>query len=575
MHTPSVAASSRSRKSSRHAKSRKESSETKPDKLEKLVVKTVDLPKDPYLKTGSPRPEYPGETLAVVVGESSRRSRCTPEFLQLASKRNLNDTFEDLGKKFTIVTGSEAVTFYKSFLGGKSAAEIVATKENTTADGEEPPSVVFGVAVTDARRRHVDYYTTWRSRTCAKDLTGRRLKYLDSQFRKAARALDNEAKATAAQRLPLFVAASTRSEKNEPDEPTTKSRPTSIIAPPPQLKLDAIRPPLYDPISKIKLFQVLTLSSSSATDSVVSLPYLDMVRNVPLTHRIPLRVTNPDRLSLISSSDAAASPTTEVQSPPATALAPIAESDEVIDTAAPTPRPTNSFLGPNDAMTRRNSIRSSHSKESSAASTISGGSHRSKKRDWEMPTFLIILLDDMIEQDTRTWHGLERQLSTNTPSNSARVSLWDGPLARDNGIKYSTPRSSRRSSRRSSPQQEEQESFSEDEESKHHIIPAVIPSAFQMTRSVSQRSFRPFIPPGAFASQTAGMAPTPTPMMVPMVALSSSSRHSAYGPIGPIPHVSPYPISPYVPLYPSPYSSPVIPDIRPLSRGIYPPFGYP
>lgn len=52
-----------------------------------------------------------------MVGEKRRRSRCPPEFLEEVAKGGSFEIFEQLGRKFKIITGSEAVAFYKKFLG--------------------------------------------------------------------------------------------------------------------------------------------------------------------------------------------------------------------------------------------------------------------------------------------------------------------------------------------------------------------------------------------------------------------------------------------------------------------------
>ncbi|KAF5385362.1 hypothetical protein D9615_001010 [Tricholomella constricta] len=586
---PSVAAShtsTRSRKSSKHAKSRHEPQEERPnttDVVEKLFIKTVDLQDEPCVKTGSPRPEFPAETLAFMMGGASRRSRCPPEFLQTVAQRNLSDTFDDLGKKFTIVTATEAATFYKKFLGGKSAVEVLATKENAAAGKEATPSVVFAVTVvSNAGRRYVDYYTTWRSKMSAKDLTERRLKFLDSQFRKAARALDNEFKRAAIYGGPASVAGSIKPSKMELEEPSaSKSRPSSILVPPPKLKLDAPaispsspkQPPLYNPIfSAERSYQNLTflllVQLSYGQRHVPPIPQHDQKcasrpSSSPESHKsgqalndilIRCLVIPSNAVIQESSSMNNAQPTSETVLPPIVEVEVEAEA-EAKPVPAPTPRPAPQHLTPEVVRTSQHSIRSSHSKEStksSAGSTASAESRRSKHKDKEIPEFLIVLLDDRIDQDTRTWHGLEREVSrTSSRTTPSRVSLWDGPLARDNGITYSTP-ATRFSAQKG-------EDSSEEEWENSPVIPT-LPDPYRMTRSLSERSYRPVIPGAAHHRTGAG---TPSPM-VPMVALSDITRPSVY----------PYPPSPYVPAYTSPYQSPIIPGLRPLSRSTYPPLGF-
>ena len=63
-------------------------------------------------------PERPADTLKVVVGDKGRRSRCAPEFLhEVATAKYLqHGLLQDLGRKFKIIAGKEAVGFYKRFL---------------------------------------------------------------------------------------------------------------------------------------------------------------------------------------------------------------------------------------------------------------------------------------------------------------------------------------------------------------------------------------------------------------------------------------------------------------------------
>jgi hypothetical protein len=76
-----------------------------------------ESPRTPKSSPHSPQlPELPADTLKVIVGEKARRSRCGPEFLEEVAKGGSFDVFEDLGRKFKIITGAEAIVFYKKFL---------------------------------------------------------------------------------------------------------------------------------------------------------------------------------------------------------------------------------------------------------------------------------------------------------------------------------------------------------------------------------------------------------------------------------------------------------------------------
>ncbi|CAA7259309.1 unnamed protein product [Cyclocybe aegerita] len=78
--------------------------------------------------------------------------------------------------------------------------------------------------------------------------------------------------------------------KSRSTAPPSRSRPSGVAlsaAEEEPQKVNELTPSLPEP-------------PVSATDSVMSLPLLNMVRGVPFSHRVPLRVTNPDRLSVIS-----------------------------------------------------------------------------------------------------------------------------------------------------------------------------------------------------------------------------------------------------------------------------------
>jgi hypothetical protein len=108
--------------SSSSSRSRKSSSSKRDGGKEKLSVNTFTVtrrgessPRTPFT---SQAPECPADTLKMIIGGKGRRSRCAPEFLQevALAKRVQFDLLEDLGRKFKIIAGKEAVGFYKRFL---------------------------------------------------------------------------------------------------------------------------------------------------------------------------------------------------------------------------------------------------------------------------------------------------------------------------------------------------------------------------------------------------------------------------------------------------------------------------
>ncbi|KAG6826626.1 hypothetical protein H0H92_015099 [Tricholoma furcatifolium] len=584
----SVAASHNSTRSKRRTKNDRPLSPITPDAVEKkLSVSTAGLQLEPSSKSTSPRPEVPGETLVAMLGDRTRRSRCTPEFLHDLATRDSQEIFREWGRKVKVIIGPDAVAHYKNFIGGKTAAEILAMNDGVL-EGE--PLVVYAVTVvSDAGRRQVDYYTTWPQKETAHDAAeAKRLKHLHSQFRKTARTLDREFKrAVSAANIYGVNPGTIMSEKYfEPEEPepatAEKTRPSSIVAPPPELKVPEDDPP----------------PPASTTDSVISLPYLDFIRNVPNTHRIPLKVTNPDiRLSIISSISPV-SPTTPAKLSQKPALASIAEAEPAY---VPIPTSFSATVSPQKLLAPEGVARSDVSIRSSAASTTSTES-RGKHHTKNAQEFLMVVLDEKIEKDNRTWHGLERQVSRSTSRSSSRVSLWDGPLARETpGRNFVHPPQATR------PDGED----SSDEEDDWDNSPLIPPPAtfFAMARSISEpRPFHPVIPPtlpryrqptslgaspvGSFANLNYGPSPLPTvpPVLYPHSPYAPTTYASPYQTPVPVPQmsISPYhspavpaiQMSPYhppglviPPMQVSPYQSPHIP-MRALSRSgtFQPPF---
>jgi len=187
---------------------------------------------------------------------------------------------------------------------------------------------------------------------------------------------------------------------------------------------------------------VLPEPPTSATDSVMSLPLLNAVRNVPFSHRVPLRVTNPDRLSMLS----------------VETLLPIVEKSKLLKTQAPLTEnhisingsvaPTHVTIQKEEVMTKsvsgsRFRIRTTKLSRLSRSSSLTrpenptaplelNSNEQGEIRpftDEDLPEFLIVFLGDKPNVDTTSWHGLGRQSSIRTLPPD-RHSPWIGPLAR-------------------------------------------------------------------------------------------------------------------------------------------------
>ncbi|KAG6894164.1 hypothetical protein C0992_007273, partial [Termitomyces sp. T32_za158] len=230
-------------KSSKHDSTVSQERPRTPDGTEKLTVITRGL----HLETGPPRPEFPAEILPVMLGDRTRRSRCPPEFLLEMTARDPAEFLERHGKKLKIITGPEAVTFYRKFLRGSSFPEILGEMEDV-AQGLLRPCVVFAVAADDAGRRYIDYYATWpKPENARAAVEAKQMKHFHSQFRKTARALDTEFK-----RASVYGVAEPAVPEKKPDElqkpsiaqepMTTKARPSSIAPLPQEMQVNGKSP---------------------------------------------------------------------------------------------------------------------------------------------------------------------------------------------------------------------------------------------------------------------------------------------------------------------------------------------
>ncbi|KAF8203854.1 hypothetical protein BJ912DRAFT_941223 [Pholiota molesta] len=184
----------------------------------------------------------------------------------------------------------------------------------------------------------------------------------------------------------------------------------------------------------------------------MSLPLLNMVRGVPFSHRLPLRVTNPDRLSMLSQISIVPGKLPEELSLPKSVNQ--ANKEASNNNLADAVHSKSSRRGINDETIKRSSdsIRSSDTKSSKSSRSSRSSSrsenrssrnpspgdgensrHSSRRRkdsskDEEPPEFLIVLLGDKLDIDIHSWHGLERQTSIRSVP-AERHSPWIGPLA--------------------------------------------------------------------------------------------------------------------------------------------------
>ncbi|KAF8807870.1 hypothetical protein BYT27DRAFT_7189962 [Phlegmacium glaucopus] len=419
MHSSAISSTTRSNSQGEHSPFAKT-----------ISVQTFDDDKQSTISRDIPRAEHALEALQLVAGNRVRHARCAPEFLEEVAGAHLK---KFTSKKFKIITGSEARSFFKNYIIEHNQN---ADNDNLTSNEDIPSPIVFAITVWEAGRKCVDYYMTWRGRVRprhSKDFESRTAR-LDSDFRRLAKTLDREYKRISSLKKHLNVATSLRKvEKKTRFGLLHKSRsPSNISVPIPEQE-------------NSKLVQQNPESPVSATDSVMSLPLLNMVRGVPFSHRVPLRVTNPDRMSIISEIDVLVKgPTNTSQPLPSIAV----EASPPVRDNSDTPRVsveqrsshkiTDENIKNSSASIRSADTRSSRSSVSSRSSSNSEPEEKEKVvyEEDEPCEFLIVFLGDRLDRDPTSWHGLEKQSSIRRlPAD--RHSPWISPLARpDDSVHY-------------------------------------------------------------------------------------------------------------------------------------------
>ncbi|KAJ3574628.1 hypothetical protein NP233_g1635 [Leucocoprinus birnbaumii] len=274
------------------------------------------------------------DTLRLIAGSGVRRSKCRAEFLEKLAKSpdDLSALDKDVAERLRIVTGKEAVAFFRKFVGEEPLSSGLRSEEELERLKkimDEP--VVFGVCVLAAGRRVVDYYMTWRgkSRTNADDSDPRRGAW-DHDFRRVRKSIDHGYQRQTSTRDGDDDTRAHRSDK-------LKKRP---LTPPPHKR----NPPPHITISSHDAVPDLLPSPGppSANDSVISLPFLGAIRNVPLSNRLPLRITNPDRNSIAETSVVAGGGPV-MQIPHNASLETLVEAPESAENVAPNPERQDSI----------------------------------------------------------------------------------------------------------------------------------------------------------------------------------------------------------------------------------------
>lgn len=370
-----------------------------------------------------PRAEHALEALQLVAGNRVRHARCPPEFLEEVAGVHLK---KFTTKKFKIIAGSEAKSYFENYIS-----------EHKNNNKGIPSPIIFAVTVWESGTKCVDYYMTWRGKTKprhCKDFESR-IDQLDSDFRQLAKSLDKEFKRISSLKTCINVSTSRRVEKRTRFSHLRKSRPPpSILLSTPEQQTSKLDDPCQHQAH-------LPEPPVSATDSVISLPLLNLVRGVPFSHRVPLQVTNPDRMSIISEIDVLVMGSTSTSQPPSS-TAVEATRDNGNTLSVPVVQRSSHKTANEDIKDSSSSIRSSDSRSSvsSRSSCHPEDNHTSseeKDRKDEPPEFLIVFLGDKLDRDPTSWHGgrLEKQSSIRSlPAD--RHSPWISPLARPDSVHH-------------------------------------------------------------------------------------------------------------------------------------------
>ncbi|PFH46396.1 hypothetical protein AMATHDRAFT_69969 [Amanita thiersii Skay4041] len=401
--------------------------------------------------------------------KTTRRAKCPPEFLEEIAGGGVLEGFRTRAKcKFRIVAGTEAEEIFEKFVGKLEATHVEEGSGVNKSPVHEPRllnnPVVFAIRITDAGRKVVDYYMTWRGKIPRiQDHKDRRLSFLDDEFRRVARSLDKyykqastagSAGSSRSQRSSLIVEPSSKA----PSSPKTRKSPPSPISVPPPVQQQPEPPQTSGDRDR----------PVSATSSVISLPLLNMMRNVPFGNRLPLRVTNPDNASIMSDTETTPTATRILETITETAemktAVPKSESPtavessqqrDSVETRTKGRHRTRSSEEKRKGSRRSSDKRAPDAEEGSPAKRHSSSRrhksqddysskhspkhrHRDRKDSDEASEFTIALLDDKLE---KSWHGLDLP-ETETPRAITTFldSPWTGPLAHSSGTYfYSRP----------------------------------------------------------------------------------------------------------------------------------------
>ncbi|KAF9486434.1 hypothetical protein BDN70DRAFT_869975 [Pholiota conissans] len=397
--------------------------------------------------SGTPRANQGKDALRLVAGSRVRHGRCAPEFLEEIATTGVPDSLRKAtSKKFKFLLGSDARTYFKNYIIQYFKKESSRQLNETITNQEMPAPIVFAVTVLDASgAKCVDYYMTWRgySKINQSREVEHKVNRFDKDFKRLALVLDAESRHLSSLRTYDSLSRTNRkSEKNSPTNPPSRK---SYLPP----GITVSTPDEPEGKSDVKIDPSLPEPPRSATDSVVSLPLLNMVRNVPFSHRLPLRVTNPDRLSMVSEiSIVPGKLPEELSSEPInhsskeannTLTVPVhSKSSKHGSTEEPIKKSSDSICSSDTKSSKssRSSRSSARSEGRSSRNTSPGdgenAGHSSRRRKDsskdEAPEFLIVLLGDLLDIDMHSWHGLERQTSIRSVP-AERHSPWIGPLA--------------------------------------------------------------------------------------------------------------------------------------------------
>ncbi|KAJ7572010.1 hypothetical protein C8J56DRAFT_994645 [Mycena floridula] len=446
-------------------------------------------------------------TVEAIAKQQFRQSSYSPEFLKAYAKN------EQGSGNVKVVTGEEADHIYQDML---RQDDPDLTNPDKTLASNPNRRVVFAFPCVRAGRKVVDLYMQkYRKKEKIHELKGtlRKGGFLDMEFNKFQRKIDEEHRRSQVE--PMKRISSSPLARPRPPLRTSSPKPQSApeVMQSTEEDLDDLPRPRM-PVADL---------DRNSMASVTSLPLLNMIPGVPMSHRLPLRVTNPDPGSptYSLSSNRGSAIVRADEGFPSSSVIPMPVVPEVVPAPVETDDPVET------APDKKHRSKKSRHRRHERTSSEDGSPENS-------PEILIVLMDDEKAPKRSTWHkGDTPKMPIRKPSR--RLSPWNGPLAHSDGEIQRYPHSG-------SGHETDNETDDSDDEDGWNTGPVV-----PMRAALTALGYLP--QPSTYS---------PAPSYAPSLPRSFASGPAPYPPFGHSYQASPYapPLSNYTTPYTTPYASP-------------------